>query len=288
MRDAFLDLFGLPKNASEEEIKKRYRELAMKLHPDVNDSPNAPEQFRLIQKAYEYLTDESKQLDGLYNQYKQSKAKPEEPYDLSPEEKKAEMRERARYFSKAAQQEAKQIEEDVFKMLTNKTPWTALRVFALFSILFGAFILVDFLLPIKGDMKAVEHKVFYQLFDKKTIFFEDDTQEDVSEAAYLAINGGDSLSMEYSPMLNEFIGYRIVSQEKGRIFVEGEFNLFEFYPLFPLLFILPLYLFFFKENEVRFYLLYLACFTVYPALILHYLLKEDKLKYLSQYFSGLF
>jgi hypothetical protein len=156
------------------------------------------------------------------------------------------------------------------------------------SIFFGFLLLVDYLLPTRGTMKKVEHKVFYELFDKKTIFFEDGTEVDVSEAAYLAVHGGDSVRLEYTPMLNEFLGYRVVRNTKGEVFVEGDFNLFDFYPLFPALFMLPVYLFFFKENEVRFYLLYLANFSVYPALLLHYALKEDKLKYFIRFLSDLF
>jgi len=288
MRDAFLDLFGLSRNASDEEIKKRYRELVMKLHPDVNDSPNAAEQFRLIQKAYEYLSDESKQLDGLYAQYSQNKNTTSTEEEISPEEKRAEMRKRANQFSKAAHKEAKQVEEDVFHMLTSKKPWLLVRVLAFFSILFGFLLLVDYMLPTYGKMKQVEHKVFYELFDKKTVFFEDGTKVDVNEKAFLSLEGGDSLRLEYTPMMREFLGYRIIGKSKGEFFVDGEFNLFSFYPLFPALFILPLYLFFFKENEVRFYLLYLANFSVYPALLLHYLLREDKLKHFLHFLSELF
>ena len=291
MRNAFLDLFGLTHGATDVEIKKRYRELVLQVHPDVNDSPNAEAQFRLIQKAYEYLSDESKQLDGMYSQYnqaKQTKKGDAGTSELSPEEKRAEMAKRAREFSKVAHKEAKQVEQDVFDMLTSKMPWLAVRVLSFCFVLFGAFVLIDFWLPLQGNMKKVEHKVFYELFDKKTVFFNDGTQEDVNEAAFLALGKGDSLSFEYTMMLQEFEGYRIIRITKGPIFIDGKFNLLDYYPLFPALFILPLFLLFYKKNEVKFYLLYLACFSIYPGLLLHYLLKEDKLKYLLQFFSSLF
>lgn len=47
---------GLNRNASEEEIKDRYRELAKIYHPDVNRSPEAEEKFKEINEAYDYLT----------------------------------------------------------------------------------------------------------------------------------------------------------------------------------------------------------------------------------------
>lgn len=51
-------VFGLPKTATKEEIKKRYRELAKKYHPDVNKSPDATRKMQEIQEAYYILYDD--------------------------------------------------------------------------------------------------------------------------------------------------------------------------------------------------------------------------------------
>ncbi len=54
------EVLGLGRDATGEEIKKAYRKLARKLHPDVNPGPDASEQFKLVTRAYEVLSDPQK------------------------------------------------------------------------------------------------------------------------------------------------------------------------------------------------------------------------------------
>ena len=51
-------MLGVNRDASEEDIKKAYRKLAMKHHPDRNpDNKEAEEQFKEAKEAYEILSD---------------------------------------------------------------------------------------------------------------------------------------------------------------------------------------------------------------------------------------
>ena len=63
----YYNILGIDKNASQDEIKKTYRKLVKKYHPDVNKSEDAEEKFKEIQEAYEILSDESKRK--AYDQY---------------------------------------------------------------------------------------------------------------------------------------------------------------------------------------------------------------------------
>jgi molecular chaperone DnaJ len=64
----YYEVLGVNKDASDEEIKKAYRKLAMKHHPDRNpDNPKAEEHFKEAKEAYENLSDEQKR--AAYDQY---------------------------------------------------------------------------------------------------------------------------------------------------------------------------------------------------------------------------
>jgi molecular chaperone DnaJ len=64
----FYETLGVPKNASEDDIKKAYRKLAMKHHPDRNpDSKTAEAKFKEAKEAYEMLSDKEKR--DAYDRY---------------------------------------------------------------------------------------------------------------------------------------------------------------------------------------------------------------------------
>jgi len=65
----YYSMLGISKNSTDDEIKKAYRKLALKYHPDKNKAPEAQEKFKQVAEAYEVLKDpEKRKIFDMYGE----------------------------------------------------------------------------------------------------------------------------------------------------------------------------------------------------------------------------
>ncbi|THU93533.1 DnaJ-domain-containing protein [Dendrothele bispora CBS 962.96] len=84
LETGYYDILGVPVTATTDDIKKAYRRLAIKHHPDKNpDDPQAEERFKAIAIAYQTLSDPA--LRAKYNEFGPKESAPEGGY-VDPEE----------------------------------------------------------------------------------------------------------------------------------------------------------------------------------------------------------
>jgi curved DNA-binding protein len=72
----YYQILGVPRTASPKDIRQAYHKLARQYHPDLNSSPQAEEQFKRINEAYQVLSDDDKrarydQLSSSYQSWRQ-------------------------------------------------------------------------------------------------------------------------------------------------------------------------------------------------------------------------
>lgn len=71
MLEKYYKILGINNNASDDEIKKAYKKMALKFHPDKNKSPDANEKFREISEAYQILSNRNK-TSNLHNNFEET------------------------------------------------------------------------------------------------------------------------------------------------------------------------------------------------------------------------
>jgi len=115
-------VLGVSRNDSEEEIKKKYRKLSRKYHPDANiNNPNrdkAEEQFKQIQQAYQQIINEKNRADNPFESFGFGGTRNEYTYTRNEQQEKDPYLQAAQnYISNGYYKEAK----TVLDSIVNKT-----------------------------------------------------------------------------------------------------------------------------------------------------------------------
>jgi hypothetical protein len=132
-------LLGLPPDSSEADIRKQYKKMALRLHPDVNPDPLAHEAFIRLTKAVEIiLNPDYKEESGLRTSRKSGKESDEERL------------ERMRVAKMRFEQQKKRQEKDndlYFASLTTGKRWSIYKMIMRFSLMLALAMSTEYFLP---------------------------------------------------------------------------------------------------------------------------------------------
>lgn len=139
-RSKYYNILGLESSATENEVRKKYRFLAMKYHPDRNPSESAQERFIEITEAYEILTGK-KTVAATTKKTASTSTAAEKQRNREERVKEAQKRYKEQVLKEYLENER------YYQSLINGRRWKLIRVSAVIGALFSFFILLDYLLP---------------------------------------------------------------------------------------------------------------------------------------------
>jgi hypothetical protein len=162
-RSACYRILQLKPGANEAEIRKQYKRLALKLHPDINPDPKAHEQFIQLSLAVEILLQPANSETITRTEKSTSRAARNE----TDEEKLARMQEAKKRFE---QQHARKMAEDhaYFQSLTSGVRWVVYRCVVGIGLLLASCLVFDAFLPHHFEE---DEMIAYQIGDHNGIFF---------------------------------------------------------------------------------------------------------------------
>jgi hypothetical protein len=253
-------ILELPVGASDALIKKQFKKLALRFHPDRNPSPEAHEHFILISNAADQLL---KAKDTATTQTrKKSQA-------VKPEKKRAEQEQRIRVAKERFEQQRRSDEleqERYFRSLTTGKKWQLYKLIALLSFSLSIALLLDLMLPHhqeKDKMVAfypkaiggIKYDYVYEIaFSKNNTLFAQRFFENwkLSESPVI---------IEKSRLFHTPISFHEMNSSPS-IQAYFDFNLAAFGLPLMILFLVPLIPYFFQRKTVYFTFLYHVSFWI--------------------------
>lgn len=269
LRKKCFKILGLPDTSSEKEIRKRYRNLVMKYHPDKNHDPNAHELFVKITEAYNILLNKSTITNA--------------PTVSAEEEKKAERLERIRK-AKARQREQilrERIENELYyRKLTSGRKWSLIKVLAMAGIVLSSLLILDQFLPSRYFEDEVTHyakNVGYGPSGKiiSLIKTEKNNNYWISRMTYSLYGKTRSIYIETSSIFHNPI--RIISKDKlFQKYFDIHFTIYGSTYLLAPVFLIPAFTLFYKRKKISFTFFFYLSYYGISGLIILFLLTGNR------------
>ena len=263
----YYSILGLSNNASNEEIRKKYRKLVMLYHPDKNPDLTAQAKFLEITQAYNIL------INKVEIPVQEPKAQPtrhtrDQQTNTATKKTKEELLKAARIRFQEQQKQKHLHNERYYQNLTKGKKWNFFKISAFISFGFGILILIDTLLPHRFEKDLVTHynsnDVIQTSGDKILIKTQNDHTYFVNvekwEYKYLYTTGT-TIFIEQSFILHQAYKIHSLTKTNYKTF-RVEYSMGQLSLLFAIFFSIPFITYIFRRNSTLFVIMYKVCLYV--------------------------
>lgn len=265
---------GIPVSSSTDEVRKRYRKLAMQYHPDKNPSPTAAVKFLAITEAYEIITGKRPAPSTSTSRSARSKStgktKPTDTASAVKQQRERVEEAKERYEE---QQRKEQLENDrYYYRLTSGRLWRLMRISAIVGTILSICMLLDQFLPHHYEKDKISHYSLNRTHGGNgetvgVVLTEKGNNYWVSKMNHTLYGSASYVDIETSWIFHQPI--RIIANNKiENYFYPIHYTMFANYLAVILLLLLPITTFLYKRKTIGFTILFHTCYYGINALII--------------------
>lgn len=266
--EQYYKLLGLPPSATQEEVKKKYRRLALKFHPDKN--PGNEVQFIAITEAYEILIGRRNAPSIKQTIYSEQATKPSKEERV----KQAQQRYKEQIYNEYIEN------EKYFKNLTSGWKWKVIQFNAILGLVISLSLLVEQFIPTHFDENRISKysKEIYSGLSRDRVSL----IELEDEQKFFVTNLSATLYKYYPDVLIEsswvFHNPLRIHSYKGFSYksYEIEFSIGSTYYIWAIIFLIPFATLFYKRRTITFTLMHQISLYGISFLLLYFLLTNDR------------
>jgi curved DNA-binding protein CbpA len=260
---------GLSETANSEDIRRQFRKLAMKYHPDKNQSEGAQEEFLKITEAYEILTGKRK-IENSRESKRTGSARPQQ------KERVREAR-RRHYEQVIKEQEETEI---YFKGLLKSRGWKVVTRSSILGAILSLCLILDLFLPHHYSQDRMSHYAMDiyssgQTIEKRVSLVRTAKNEEywIEELDYPFYGQYPDFFVQKSWIFQDPIN--LVSIQHGKFALYAvHYTYFSFFYLLIPVFLIPAFTWYYKRKTITFTILYYLSLYLSTSLMLLFLISD--------------
>lgn len=275
--EKYYKILGVTAYSTQEEIRKKYRKLVMRYHPDKNPSKQAAHQFLLIKEAYEIIT--GKIAPPPVHRPKPATKTTQKRTTTVPKPNQAERVKVAKDRFKEQQLREELENELYFRKLTTGRRWKVMKIIAIVGFVAALGMILDRFLPRHFEEDRVTHYYLnkaYSISGKPLSIIK--TQGEhffwVSDINYVLYSKAPNVYIERSWLFHDPV--RVIARDKVN---------YEFFPIHYtfyrhfiviLIFMLPAFVLWYRRKTIFFTVAFLSSYYGVSTLLIYYLISGDR------------